>query len=230
MLLQRLSLPVRGVRVITKEDSPLGAQIIPQRRLDADEVRRLIAHLEPRAHGPIVTSALGTIEQDGFREAGFVERESLYLLRHSLHAVPSHDSTARLRTGRRSDLARVLEIDRSSFDDFWKLDRDGLTSARKATPVNHYRVATINRRVVGYVVTGRAGRATFLQRLGVDPAHRGKGIGAQLVADAIDWAIGQRGSSMLVNTQVVNQPARRLYERLGFILDREQLKVLEWPR
>jgi hypothetical protein len=35
---------------------------------------------------------------------------------------------------------------------------------------------------------------------------------------------------MLVNTQVINDNARRLYEHLGFVLDNEQLKVLEWAQ
>lgn len=124
----------------------------------------------------------------------------------------------------------MLEIDAESFDQFWKLDRDGLLAARKATPIHRYRVALIDRRVVGYAISGRSGRSAFLQRLGVDPVHRGQGIGAQLVSDSIRWAIAGGGASMLVNTQVVNADALRLYERLGFVLDREQLKVLEWPR
>jgi len=230
MLLERLSRPVRGVRIITKSASPIGAQVVPHRRLEASEVLRIVEHLTPRVQGPIVTSALTTVEQDGFREAGFIERESLHLLRHGLDLVPDHTRPSRLRAGRRTDLSRVLEIDAQSFDDFWKLDREGLQSARRATPVHHYRIATVERQIVGYAVTGRAGPASFFQRLGVAPEARGNGIGAQLVADAIDWAIGERSTSMLVNTQIINTNALRLYERLGFELNREQLKVLEWPQ
>lgn len=230
MLLERFSRPVRGVRIIMKESSPLGAQIVPHRRLETREVRQLIDHLTRRVEGPIVTSAMTTVEQDGFRSAGFVEREALHLLRHPLHEVPEHVETVATRSGRWTDTSRVLEIDAESFDHFWKLDRDGLLAARKATPIHRYRVALIDRRVVGYAISGRSGRSAFLQRLGVDPVHRGQGIGAQLVSDSIRWAIAGGGASMLVNTQVVNDDALRLYERLGFVLDREQLKVLEWPR
>lgn len=230
MLLERLSRPVRGVRIITRGDGPVGAQVIPQRRLDAAEVQRLVDHLAPRVDGPIVTTALTPVEQQGFLESGFVERESLHLLRHSLDRVPEHERSARLRAGRRGDLGTVLEIDRASFDEFWTLDREGLQSARRATPVHRYRVATIDRRVVGYAITGRAGRATFLQRLGVAPDVRGRGLGAHLVADAIEWAIAERGLSMLVNTQEINTNALRLYQRLGFRLGDERLTVLEWPR
>ena len=229
MLLERLQRPVRGVRIIIKNESPFGAQIVPLRRLSVSEVERVLRRLGD-VRGPIVTSAMTPIERDGFLEAGFVEREALYLLRHSLRSMPTADGVARMRAGRRGDLAAVLEIDHQSFEHFWKLDRDSFNSARHATPSNRYRVATIDRRVVGYAITGRSGRSSFLQRLSVDPTERGKGIGTQLVTDSIEWARVGGASSMLVNTQVTNETARNLYESLGFALDREQLKVLEWPR
>jgi GNAT superfamily N-acetyltransferase len=221
---------VRGVRIVTKANTPFGAQIVPYRRLGVRDVQRVVDYVRSRVTGPIVTSALTTIEQDGFREAGFTEREALHLLRHPLLDVHDHREPAGLRSGRRSDLSRVLEIDEASFDSFWRLDRDSFNSARRATPVNYYRVATIEREVVGYAITGRAGRSAFLQRLGVDPSVRGQGVGTQLVSDSLRWAQREGCASMLVNTQVVNENARRLYQRVGFVLDREQLKVLEWAQ
>jgi len=67
-----------------------------------------------------------------------------------------------------------------------------------------------------------------LQRLGVAPEHRGKGIGSQLVIDAMHWAKNDGATSMLVNTQTSNENALRLYESLGFVLSAEQLMVLQW--
>ena len=71
---------------------------------------------------------------------------------------------------------------------------------------------------------------SYLQRLGVHPSHRGSGIGTQLVSDSIEWAAGRRSAAMLVNTQDSNATALRLYQHLGFTLDREKLRVLTWPR
>jgi ribosomal-protein-alanine N-acetyltransferase len=135
-----------------------------------------------------------------------------------------------MRSGRRSDASAVLEIDARSFDEFWALDRQALQAARKATPVHRYRVATVDRKVVGYAITGKSGSASFLQRLGVDPAVRGRGIGTELVADAMRWAVDDGAISMLVNTQVINETALRLYKMLGFELSDEQLMVLQWSR
>lgn len=235
MLLDRLAGPVRGVRIVrhpfdSTAESNIGAQIVPHRQLTQTEVSRLLQQLED-VDGAIVTSALSTREQTPFREIGFSDREDLYLLQHNMTGLPNRVATAhRLRGGRRSDLSTVLEIDRASFEKFWALDRDALHAARRATPVHRYRVAVLDRRVVGYAITGRAGRSSFLQRLGVDPRMRSRGIGTDLVRDSLEWARGEGATSMLVNTQTKNQRARRLYEELGFALSEERLMVLQWNR
>ncbi len=234
MLLERFQRPVRGVRVVDR--GMLGGskdrcvQIIPLRPLSRKEVDRLLDQLTPKGD-LLITSALSQRERSAFEQVGFVERESLHLLRHDLKTVPEpSDSTeVSLRSGRRSDIDAVLEIDRESFDTFWVLDRDGFQAVRKATPVHHFTVAVINSTVVGYAVSGRSLRAAFLQRLGVHPDVRRSGIGAQLVRDAVVWARNEGANSMLVNTQDRNEKAVRLYQRFGFELTAEKLKVLERP-
>ena len=109
------------------------------------------------------------------------------------------------------------------------MDRDGLTAARRATPIHRYIVATVNDVVVGYAITGRSNRSSFLQRLGVDPESRRRGIGTLLVTDALLWAHENGAESMLVNTQDANASAVRLYEQLGFTLTGESLMVMERP-
>lgn len=237
MLLDRLQRPFRGVRIVHKSPSPddpdaVSVQIIPYRRLEDDDVQRILAQVatqEVARRGRIVTSALASSEQTAFRAAGFVDREALHLLRHRLTDIPAHTGSAhRTRAGRRTDLHAVLAIDRDSFDRFWALDREAFTAAKKATPTHRYRIALVDGTVAGYAITGRATQSSFLQRLGVAPEHRGKGIGSQLVIDAMHWAKNDGATSMLVNTQTSNENALRLYESLGFVLSAEQLMVLQW--
>lgn len=227
MLLERRSRPVRGVRVVTRESAPFGVQVVPTRMLTVSDVHRTLDRL-PRTEGPIVTSALSSIEQRAFIEAGFIERECLHLLRHDLRRTPRHKSSTRIRPARRTDLPAVLGIDQLSFDTFWSFDRAGIAAARKATPVHRYVVAVDRRRVVGYAITGQSGAASFLQRLAVHPDHRAGGVGSHLVSDAIDWARRRGSTYMMVNTQESNQRAFNLYRKLGFTVDRDSLKVLEW--
>jgi ribosomal-protein-alanine N-acetyltransferase len=229
MLLERRLRLIRGVRVLQRTDGPFALQIVPMRRLSLDEVDRLVRRL-PEADGPIVTSALSTIEQGPFRDYGFIEFEALHLFRHSFAPPPRRSSPATIRNARRSDLRHVLAIDGECFEPFWTLDRAGIESARKATPVHRYVVAEIDGQVVGYAIAGHAGSPSFLQRLAVHPDMQGQGIGGHLVSDAVEWAMGRRALNMMVNTQVSNQGATALYERLGFVLDPDQLNVLELPR
>jgi len=234
MVLDRLQRPVRGVRIVRRDpdaESPFRVQIVPLRTLTVREVQRLKRQLDS-APEPIVTSALTTIDQQPFLDEGFAVRETLHLLRHDLseNATTPAPGPAILRKGRRSDLSRVLEIDRLSFDTFWSLDRDGLTTARRATPIHRYLVAEIEGIVVGYIVSGRAGNTAFLQRLGVHPDHRGSAIGSQLIRDALAWAKQSLAASMLVNTQVSNTRAVEVYLSHGFELEPQKLQVLEWVR
>jgi len=241
MLLDRLQPPIRGVRLVHRDEptdgpAPFRVQIVPLRPLDVAAVLRLKAQLADTS-GPIVTTALGSVEQVPFLEAGFVPRERLHLLRQSLSRTNTHPTTgdhnqpeAKLRTGRRSDLSAVLQIDKESFDTFWAFDRNGLASARKATPTHSYMVAVIGDVVVGYSVTGRSGSASFLQRLGVSPQYRRRGIGGQLIRDSLRWARGRGAYTMLVNTQEINESALRLYQQHGFVLEKDKLCVLEWVR
>jgi len=233
MLLDRLPRPVRGVRLVRRDqntpDAPFRTQVVPLRLLVRSEVERVLYQLDDDS-GPVVTTALGTREQQPFLEAGFTPRESLYLLRHDLRNLPHVSSPTKIRSGRRGDLQRVLDIDHESFDDFWTFDRHGLTAARRATPSHRYVVAIHDRQIAGFAVSGHAGSTGYLQRLGVAKDFRKRGIGSQLIVDGLQWTIDQGASEMLVNTQEVNKAALRLYESHGFILDDERLTVLEWQR
>lgn len=233
MLLDRLHRPVRGVRIVRREEGDpnpsFRVQLIPLRMLATSDVERLKNQYQD-SPGPIVTSALGPREQVPFLEAGFVPRESLYLLRHNLEGIRADQGRAKVRNARRTDLDSVLKIDRQGFDDFWAFDRDAISHARKATPSHRYVVATIDRTVHGYAITGQAGKSGYLQRLGVAEQSRQQGIGGQLITDSLRWAQRAGAHEVLVNTQEINETARRIYERHGFTLDTERLTVLEWVR
>lgn len=230
MLLERGSRPLRGVRVIRRPAAPFGAQVIPTRDLERHDVERALQQLHD-VDGPIVTSALTPTEQVPFIECGFTERESLHLLRHDFASRPARPPIGvRVRSARRTDQRRILQIDHLSFDEFWRFDRASLHSARRATPHHRYLAAVRERTVVGYAIVGAAGANGYLQRLAVHPEARGQGVGSRLVLETIDWTMRRGGLAMLVNTQMTNGAALALYHSLGFELDTDRLRVLEWRR
>lgn len=67
----------------------------------------------------------------------------------------------------------------------------------------------------------------YVNVLAVYPEHRGRGLGASLLAlaDALATAAGKKGTSLIVAN--ANAGARRLYERCGYRLRAERAMVKE---
>jgi ribosomal protein S18 acetylase RimI-like enzyme len=187
-------------------------------------VRHACDVLARRGYTAVLTAALSTREEGGFRAAGFELRDTLHLLAHDLDDLPE-PPPAPLRRGRRRDRSGALRVDGLAFPPFWRLDAAGLQEAMTATPSARFRVAH-DGRLVGYAVTGRAGRRGYVQRLAVDPEWWGRGIGRALVIDALRWLRRRGVTGAVVNTQVGNERALELYQGLGFRLQPSGLVVL----
>lgn len=181
--------------------------------------------------GAVMSPALGLDEVHGFEGAGFATRADLHLLVHDLGGLPAKPALSDIvmRRGGRHDVDAVLRVDTAAFPPLWQLDRHGLDGALGATPSVRYRVA-LDRdgRIVGYAITGRAGRRGYLQRLAVDPADQGSGIGRYLVLDGLAWCRRWRVRRVAVNTQHGNARALRLYRELGFVETSTGLRVMEY--
>ena len=194
-----------------------------------DFLRRCLGTLAGRGFGRVVTGALAPSEQVGFRAVGFSVAEDLHLLSHDLHDLPVMDVPGvALRRTRASDRAAVLAVDHVAFQPFWRLDESGLDEAINATPHARFRTAHDAERdaVVGYAITGRAGRRGYVQRIAVDPTQHGAGIGRLLLLDGLRWLRRWRVERAMVNTQLDNSRALRLYEATGFRRERTRLSVL----
>lgn len=193
------------------------------------DVRSACERLARGGYAEAVTAAIGPLEAQGFLLAGFEVHEKLHLLERDLRHLPEAPP-ATLRRARKRDRARVLAVDAAAFSDFWRLDEAGLDEALSATPSSRFRVALVEgapEGIGGYAVFGRAGRRGFLQRLAVDPAVQGGGLGRALVADGLAWLRRRGVERVVVNTQEANGRALRLYEQLGFRRQAGGLAVLK---
>lgn len=185
----------------------------------ASAVAECVTRLRRDGYGSVVTSPLTPDAAAAFLAGGFVEREHLHLLAHSLEAVArfSHDQPP-LRRAWRGDRPAVLDIDAHAFSPAWQLGPAGLREALRATPSVRFRVGHLpaDPFPVAYAVMGRAGRQGYLQRLAVHPAARGRGFGRALIDDGLRWARRGGACRCLVNTQEGNRDALALYEGCGF--------------
>ena len=195
------------------------------------DIERAVGYLRAQGYQSVITSALHPPDRRPFVEVGFVETERLHLLLHRLDDLvpvapgPGID----LRRGRRREFPDVLTVDHAAFAPFWRLDGPGLDEALTATSTVHFQVARAGSRIVGYAVCGRAGHRGYVQRLAVDPAVQGRGVGASLLADGLRWLRRWGARDTLVNTQEGNDRSLRLYQRAGFVLQPDGLAVLQLP-
>lgn len=78
-------------------------------------------------------------------------------------------------------------------------------------------LALLNERVVGQITVQKAwNNYAYIDDLKVDRSLRGKGIGAQLMTQAIAWARAKGTPGLSLETQNNNVRACRFYEKMGF--------------
>jgi ribosomal protein S18 acetylase RimI-like enzyme len=83
-----------------------------------------------------------------------------------------------------------------------------------AYPQSDYQIAMLDGLPVGRMIVQRQPDAVTLVDISLMPEHRSRGIGGRLLRDLLDES-GRQG--LPVRLQVLkNNPAARLYERLGF--------------
>jgi RimJ/RimL family protein N-acetyltransferase len=83
---------------------------------------------------------------------------------------------------------------------------------------------------IGCIAVERGHDRIFLGVIEIAPYYQNRGIGAKLIRALLDEATG-RGVPVELQVIKANQPARRLYERLGFaeIGETETHYLMRWP-
>lgn len=193
----------------------------------ADDVATWIAEGRRRGFAALRTTALFPESRPAFLGAGFVEVDRLALLALDLRTarLPRGGGTRRLR---RRDLPEASAVDRDAFGDHWGNDTDALDDIGSATP--HHRSRAVGRApILGFAISGRAGRTGYVQRLAVRPDHQGRGVGGRLLIDALSWMARHAVETVLVNTGADNDAALALYRSAGFRPRPDELVVLERP-
>lgn len=120
-----------------------------------------------------------------------------------------------VRAMRMGDIEAVHEIERASFSEPWPAHalRQELTGNRLA----RYLVAEREGVVVGYAGLWLMVDDGHITTFGVHPDHRRHGVGLRLLVAVAELAMEVGAARLTLEVRPTNSPARRLYERFGFI-------------
>jgi [ribosomal protein S18]-alanine N-acetyltransferase len=123
-----------------------------------------------------------------------------------------------LRSMTVDDVAAVAAIDRLSFPLPWS--ENSFRSDLTTNPAAHLLVAEQAtgdvRRIAGYAGYWLVIDEAHLSTLAVDPGLRRRGVGERILREAMRHAARQGAELMTLEVRVSNDPARRLYAKLGF--------------
>jgi ribosomal protein S18 acetylase RimI-like enzyme len=182
------------------------------------------------------TGALSPRQAEQAERSGLRCVQELVLLElpmRSRHRLPPRRAgDRRPRRLRHRHLPVVADIDRAAFGSTWCLDAGMLSDVRTATPMHRARIVRsgpMPGAVTGFLISGRAGRTGYVQRLAVHPdAHR-QGLATDLLLDSLRWMRRAHLQRVFVNTHVENVAALTLYRAHGFVDLPERLRVFEGP-
>jgi ribosomal protein S18 acetylase RimI-like enzyme len=101
---------------------------------------------------------------------------------------------------------------------------DAALLARVTYRLEDAQLVYLNGEAVGLVKAHREGSVWHLIQVQVAPQWQGKGLGEKLVRGVLEQA-AQHGSSVVLDV-LFDNPAKRLYDRLGFVV--EQRGAMEY--
>jgi ribosomal-protein-alanine N-acetyltransferase len=124
-------------------------------------------------------------------------------------------SGATIRRAVVDDLPGILAIEHEAFSDPWSAD-----SFRPEFSDDYacFSIAVVDGVVAGYVIARIVARQGEIANIAVAPAHRGTGLGGQLLDAAVAAAEAAQCEAVWLEVRESNTAARRLYASRGFVL------------
>jgi [ribosomal protein S18]-alanine N-acetyltransferase len=189
-----------------------------------DEALALLRHLQYT--GLVCLTALSWL-QEGMERGGFAEQDRILTYIHNdVARVPVAAQPAEIRTAGARDGELILDINARAFGPFWQYDDATVLSWLLTS--DHAVLAYAGGQPAGFALTteGLPGNYAHLIRVATDPPYQGRGVGRQLVVDALRHAYQAGAPGLALNTQASNSVSRRLYESLGFRSTGQVLSVM----
>ena len=113
-----------------------------------------------------------------------------------------------------SHVAQVAALEKICFSDPWS---ENSVALELKNPLSCWLVAEEDGKVTGYVGSQTVMDESDMMNVAVHPDYRRKGIAEKLVMELVE-ALKKRDSRCLtLEVRASNEPARALYEKLGFV-------------
>ena len=113
-----------------------------------------------------------------------------------------------------SHVAQVAALEKICFSDPWS---ENSVASELKNPLSCWLVAEEDGEVAGYVGSQTVMDESDMMNVAVHPDYRRKGVAEKLVMELVE-ALKKRDSRCLtLEVRTSNEPARALYEKLGFV-------------
>lgn len=110
-------------------------------------------------------------------------------------------------------VAQIAEIERLCFSTPWS---ENSIASELANPLSCWLVALEGDVVAGYVGSQTVMDMTDMMNIAVHPDYRRQGIAEKLVLALVDALKVRESRCLLLEVRASNEPARLLYQKLGF--------------
>ena len=160
----------------------------------------------------------------GYATADEVQFFELDRLRQRSRSLPKPAGPAHLQPARAPDLEALARLDAAAFPPLWHFSRQDLLELLMRS---RFQVAWHEDEAIGYAaLIANSGSEAQLARLAVRPDVQGRGVGRQLLADAIHYAAHAGYRAIVLNTQTDNARSQRLYRAFSFLPIADPIAVL----
>lgn len=124
-------------------------------------------------------------------------------------------------------VAAVVEMERQCFSDPWS---EKSVASELDNPLSLWLIAEADGVVAGYVGSQTVLDSADMMNLAVSQDFRRQGIGEQLV-NSLTEALAEKGvKTLLLEVRISNEPAKQLYQKLGFEIVGKRPRYYEKPR
>jgi [ribosomal protein S18]-alanine N-acetyltransferase len=113
------------------------------------------------------------------------------------------------------DAARLAELHGASFAHGWGESEFETMIAERNTLVHRLR---LGRNTIGFAVSRIGADEAEILSIAVDQARRGRGLSRTLLLTHLGHLAGRGVRTIFLEVEENNKPARRLYDRTGFVV------------